>query len=72
MSVTSPTIVHLDRDLHEELKAYCHERGLRMKEFVSSIIRREMAEDAGLKTLDKIPEGSDLGAWAKPPFWDER
>lgn len=40
---TSDPVVHLHPRLHEEVKSYCRERGLRMKDWVASAIRREMA-----------------------------
>lgn len=71
----SGKVVHLDSEIHAEAKAYCEKHGIRMKDFVETLIadgvkKVSRLQPVGRKRLESLAEDIDgTPVWQRPPFW---
>ena len=77
-------VVHLSDDAHRRAKEFCKVHGLRMSDWVTTLIDEAVSKgrtDTNVRTLvpkkkilerlDATPQIDDTGVpvYAKPPFW---
>ena len=78
-------VIHLNEDAHKTAKKFCKEHGLRMSDWVGTLINeacdhveaQAAPPTAKKKVLEKLGNTPQLDAdgvpvAAKPPFWRER
>lgn len=64
-------VVHLDPKIHARAKLYCGDHRIRMKEWVESLIMRELQPPP--KKLERLSdEKLRPDPWTLPPFWHGR
>lgn len=83
----STKVVHLSIDAHTLAKKHCKEHGLKMSDWVATLIRQAIS-DSKKDTITSnvrnfvakksviVPTSDDrhdeTPAWAQPPFWAQR
>jgi hypothetical protein len=80
-------VVHLSDDAHRRAKEFCKQQGLRMSDWVATLIDEAVSQGRAddnvrvfvpkkkiLERLDTKPQTDDSGVpvYAKPPFWSQK
>ena len=64
-------VIHVDRLVHAEAKAYCTRKGWQLKDWVSMLIREELQRREP-KSLERMPEPKpETDILSQPPFWEK-
>lgn len=75
-------VIHLADDAHKTAKRFCKQHGLRMSDWVATLVDEAIANQVQVqpppppkkkKVLEKLsakPQaGDDTPPWEQPPFW---
>ena len=71
-------VVHVTDSIHAQAKAYCKQRGINLKDWVSQLIEYGISNVIPItrgvpvekKTLPKFERSDVPNAYEEPPFWD--
>ena len=70
-------VIHISEETHKRAKEWCKEQGLKMKEWIETLIYKTLNEDTNvsltkkekLKYLSIYPE-PEIPPESLPPFWE--